>query len=295
MDYDTGGLISRALKAKIPFVFVNHFDNGRLSHPQTRKWITQAAGIATISNRNIPDEFLGRTVNVSNAVDTEFFAPERAQPIDLAARHIVLLAARIAAGKGHADLMEAARIMVARNVDLTLCFVGAVDSEPLHQELRRFAAATGLEKRVLFLGESRKEEIRDWYALSSVVVLPSHSEGLGRVLLEAQAMKRPVVAYDCGGVSEAILPNETGFLVKTGNVGALADKISYVLENETERQHMGERGREFVTRQFSVSALIRRHEAFYCRVLSGGRAKVKSALIMCSSESDGASQTDVLK
>jgi glycosyltransferase involved in cell wall biosynthesis len=192
-------------------------------------------------------------------------------------RPIVLLPGRIEYGKGHHDLMEAARILMAKKTDLILCFAGAVESEQLHQELRMSAVRMGLEERVLFLGERSPEEIRDWYARSKIVVLPTYSEGLGRVLLEAQAMKKPVVAYDCGGTSRAFLADETGFLVKTGDLKALADKISFLLENEAEGLRIGERGRKFVSHKFSLSALIQRHEAFYLSVLSCARAKRKGS------------------
>jgi glycosyltransferase involved in cell wall biosynthesis len=168
-------------------------------------------------------------------------------------------------------LIEAARILAGGKLDFVLCFAGAVDSESLHQELRKSAVAGGLEGRVLFLGEKSAEEIRDLYARSSVVVLPSHSEGLGRVLIEAQAMKKPVIAYDGGGTSEAFLPGKSGFLVKTGDVEALADRIKFLLQNAEERLRLGECGREFVERQFSVPALVRRHEAFYLHAISGRR------------------------
>jgi glycosyltransferase involved in cell wall biosynthesis len=277
MNYDADALIARALKARIPFALINHFDNARFALPQNRKWILRATAIGTVSDRGIPDGMRDRCVNLSDAVDTEFFTPEKAKPMPAPARPVILLPARIDTGKGHHDLMEAARILIARNIDFTLCFVGAVESESLHQDLRRSVAAMGLEGRVDFLGEKSAEEIRNLYALSSIVALPSHSEGLGRVLLEAQAMRKPVVAYDCGGISEAMLPHETGFLVEKGNVEALASKIGFLLENESERLRFGQHGREFVSRQFSVSALVQRHEAFYFRALYGAGAKYSNA------------------
>jgi glycosyltransferase involved in cell wall biosynthesis len=276
MTYDTTALISCAMKAEIPFVFINHFQNRRLLLPRTRRWITRAAGIGTVSKWGIPEELSGRTVNLSDAVDTQFFDPEKARPVDFGERRVVLMTARIAPGKGHADLIEAARILISRNLDLALCFVGAVDSECLYQELGRLAAVKGLRQRVFFLGERSQEEIRDWYALSSVVVLPSYAEGLPRVVLEAQAMKRPVVAYDCGGPSEAMLPNETGFLVTPGDVAGLAERIGFLLGNEAERLRMGERGRAFVVGQFGLSALVERHEALYCKVLSGDSLAIRA-------------------
>jgi glycosyltransferase involved in cell wall biosynthesis len=277
LNHDTGALISRARRARIPFVFINHFSNSRFSRPLTRKWITHAAALGGVSDEGTPDYLRTRFVNLSDAVDTEFFNPEKVQLVRRLMHPIVLLPARIEHGKGHRDMMEAARILMAKKTDFVLCFAGAVDSESLHQELRRSAAAMGLEERVLFLGERSPEEIRDWYAQSSIVVLPTYSEGLGRVLLEAQAMKKPVVAYDSGGTSRAVLAQETGFLVKTGDVKALVDKISFLLENETEGLLFGERGRRFVSDRFSLTALIQRHEVFYLSVLSCARTNRKGS------------------
>lgn len=272
-SYETDPLISQALQLEIPYVFINHFDDEHFSRPTTRKWIDRAAAIGAVSDRSIPNYLRGRCFDLSDAVDTEFFAPGKAQPQRAAAGPVVLLPARIHEGKGHLDLLEAARILIARKVGFVLCLAGAVDSEPLDQELRRLAAAPDMEGRILFLGEKSAEDLRDCYGMSSVVVLPSRSEGLPRVLLEAQAMEKPVVAYNNGGMSAAVLPNESGFLIETGDVKALADKIGFLLQNEAERLRMGRCGREFVSRKFDVAALVHRHEAFYLSALSRARAR----------------------
>ena len=196
------------------------------------------------------------------------FFPLITVPERVPARPLILLPARVDVSKGHRDMIKVARILTARNVDVDICFAGAHVSQRFYQELRNSVAAMGLEKRVFFLGEKTAEEIRDLYALSSIVVLPSYSEGLARVLLEAQAMKKPVVAYRCGGTPNALLQNETGFLVEKGDVDALADKAGFLLANEEERLRMGERGRSFVCRKFGISALVQRHEAFYLSALS---------------------------
>jgi glycosyltransferase involved in cell wall biosynthesis len=268
LTYDTDSLMRRASNDKVPFVLVNHFDNRRFSLPLMRKWAGHAAAIGAVSGQHIPDEFRDRSVNLSDAVDTEFFAPQSTRSVQVSESPIVFLPGRIDLGKGHRDLIEAARIVAGRKLDFVLYFAGAVDSQAVRQELGKSVAAGGLEGRVFFLGEKSAEEIRNLYSRSRVVVLPSHSEGLGRVLIEAQAMKKPVIAYDAGGMSEAFLPDKSGFLVKTGDVEALADKIGFLLQNEAEGLRLGERGREFVEQQFSVPALVRRHEAFYLHALS---------------------------
>jgi glycosyltransferase involved in cell wall biosynthesis len=271
--YDTDALVVRALDSKVPFVFINHFDNRRLSSPFAPNWLGRAAATGVVSNRGIPDALRHRCVNLSDAVDTEFFAPEQVRSSTASLRPIILLPGRIDVGKGHRDMIGAVRLLTNKKFDVDLYFPGAIDAEPLQQELRACAIEMGLEARVHFLGEKTPEQLRELYKRSCVVVLPSSSEGLGRVLLEAQAMKKPVVAYDCGGMSEAFIPNETGFLVKTGEIEDLADKVGFLLNSESERVRFGECGREFVLRRFSVATLVQRHESFYLNALSSSSAQ----------------------
>ena len=102
-----------------------------------QKWIPRAAAIGAVSGQGIPDDLQDRCVNLSDAVDTEFFTPAKARPIPLSLRPVVLLPARIGGGKGHHDLLEAASILITRKIDFVVCFAGAVDSESLQRELRR--------------------------------------------------------------------------------------------------------------------------------------------------------------
>jgi glycosyltransferase involved in cell wall biosynthesis len=121
--------------------------------------------------------------------------------------------------------------------------------------------------RVIFIGELEPDKLRTWYAVSSVVILPSYNEGLGRVVLESQAMKKPVVAYDVGGVAEAIRHGEGGYLVRKGDIEELTSRLKELLEDEGKRYMMGERGRQFVVDKFSLNSLAIRHERFYTRAL----------------------------
>jgi len=268
LTYDAEALICHAKRADIPYVLVSHFDNGLFSEPHVRTWLFSAAGIASVSGRGLPADIGDRCVNLSDGINTEFFTPEKAAPQGPCTSPAILMPALIKPGKGQKDLLQAAQILTAKGIDFTIYFAGAVESGALHRELREFAAAAGLESRVFFLGELSQEGIRNYYALCSVVVLPSYTEGLPRTLLEAQAMQRPVVAYDSSrGIGEAFVPDKSGFLVTTGDIDMLADRLGLLLENDTQRLRMGERGREFVVQKFSASALVERHEAFYLRAL----------------------------
>lgn len=272
LSYDTDRLISQSIRMGTPFVIVNHFGNERFCLPEARKWLNKATALAGVSSRHIPEEVRPRLVNLSDGVDTAFFSPDLAQPVRRADCHpVILLPARIDRGKGQRDLIEAARILASNDWEFVVVFAGAVDSDPFCRELKKRAAELGLGDRVVFAGEVDQKELRDWYAVSSVVVLPSQSEGLGRVLLEAQSMKKPVIAYDCGGTGEAVLHNSTGFLLKRGDVAGLAERIGFLLGHDAERLQMGECGRAFVAINFSLLSLTDRHERFYLQSLARRR------------------------
>lgn len=253
----------------IPFVVVHHFQNARLKRRMVRNQISKAVAVAGVTGTDIPDFVRGRFANLSDAVDTEFFCPHKALPLEKKVeRPIILLPSRVYQEKGHLDAVRAMVSLARSGVKSVLAFAGRVENQSYLEKLMRVASDEGLQERVLLLGEVRPEELRDWYGASDLVVLPSCSEGLPRVLLEAQAMERPVVAYSVGGVAEAIQDRKTGFLVRVGDVEGLFVRLDELLANEATRREMGERGRTFIVNKFSLNSLALRHEGFYTKVIS---------------------------
>lgn len=268
LSYDVGTLISHALRHRIPYAVINHFDNSRLGTVRVRRLMARAAAVGGVSNRNVPLELQNRYVNLSDGVDAEFFSPSKVRSNPLPGEFVVLLPSRIVSGKGHLDLLLAVKRLVRAGSDISLVFAGAVESPALKEELECKASIFGIRERITFLGELTQLTLRDWYAQSDVVVLPSSSEGLGRVLLEAQAMGKPVIAYSSGGMPDALVSGKTGFVVKVGDDAALSERLKYLIDNPAERIAMGESGRSFILETFSVQALLARHERFCARVLS---------------------------
>lgn len=76
-------------------------------------------------------------------------------------------------------------------------------------------------------------------------------------LLEAQLMKKAIVATNVGGIPELMKDGETGFLVKKGNEQELIEKLSFLINNEKESKQMGEKGRAFVEENFSWGKIIK--------------------------------------
>jgi glycosyltransferase involved in cell wall biosynthesis len=96
-------------------------------------------------------------------------------------------------------------------------------------------------------------------AKASVLVVPSLSEGLGRVIFEAMACRIPVIGSRVGGIPDLITDEVTGFLVSPGDQSALASKISWILNNPVRTHEMGLRARKFAENFFSPEIYVRKY------------------------------------
>ncbi|HET9385983.1 MAG TPA: glycosyltransferase family 4 protein [Gemmatimonadales bacterium] len=252
-----------------PYVIVNHFQNTRLVDPKIRKQIAGAVSVSGVSSVDVPPFLADRFVNVSDGIDAEFFDIARARRVEREIRSpLILLPSRVTEGKGHLEAVHALVRLSRMNVVATLAFAGMIENEGVARAALGTAKANGLGDQVMLLGELDAEALRDWYGASDIVILTTHSEGLGRVLLEAQAMQKPVVAYDAGGVRQAIADGETGHLVPIGDVEILAERIRQLLGDARVRDQMGYAGRLRVVNQFSLDALAERHETLYTDALA---------------------------
>jgi glycosyltransferase involved in cell wall biosynthesis len=111
--------------------------------------------------------------------------------------------------------------------------------------------------------------------------LPSFSEGLGRVVVEAMATSTPVIGSRVGGIPEVIQDGVTGFLVPPGDEPALADKIRWVLEHPAETDTMGRNARIFAERFFSTQVYVRGYQQIFEAAqtfLTGDRQHAPSTL-----------------
>jgi len=267
---DADEVILAAKAAGVPFVVLNHYANDRFLHLAIRKHARLAAGVAGVNGLDLPAYVRPGFANLSDGIDTDFFRRSLARPLPVPPAHpIVLLPARVTREKGQLDLVRAAAALRRDGINCTLAFAGRVDSSGFVDELKAEISRSGLDDRVLFLGNLNVDELRDWYAASQVMAFPTyHHEGLGRVIVEAQAMETPVVAYATGGVAEGIDPGRTGFLLKTGDVAGLTARLRELLVSPELRASLGRNGRAAAESHFSLAALADRHEGFYRRVIA---------------------------
>jgi len=206
---------------------------------------------------------------VPNGVDPEKFKPAgdsaaSKRQFGLDDKPVVLFVGSLIPRKGLPFLVEAAKTIVKQQANTQFVLVG---DGPLKSQLLSSLAEANLSGNFKFLSGLNADELAAVYACADVFVLPSVQEGQGIVLLEAQASAKPVVAFNVGGVNEAVLDGETGLLVSRGSSGELADALVRLLLDAHLREKMGAAGRRFVVDNFTWDLCAERMLAVYREAL----------------------------
>lgn len=124
--------------------------------------------------------------------------------------------------------------------------------------LERLADDAGARDAVRFVGERTGQDLLAHYAACDVFVMPSRAEGFGIVFLEAMAFGKPVIGGDHGGTRDVVVDGETGYLVRHGDIDALADRLVRLLKDEDLRRRMGQAGRRRVLDRYTFEAFHER-------------------------------------
>ena len=161
------------------------------------------------------------------------------------------------------DVLLSFRRLLDLGVDATLFLVG---DGPDREAAENQAKELGIAKRVLSLGYQR--DVSPYYALFDALVLPAANEGTPVVAIEALAAQRPVVATRVGGVPDVVMDCETGFLVESGDVEAIAEALARLAGDPELRARMGARGREFVVPRYRVERLVDDIDELYRELLT---------------------------
>ena len=161
----------------------------------------------------------------------------------------ILAIGRLIEDKGFHNLIEAMSYVVKEIPDVTLTIVG---DGPFREELIRLSKDLSLQDKIAFKGGKPHSEIPRYIQESDLFVLPSMSEGLPLVILEAMACGKAVVATDVGGIPDVIINGETGVLVKKNNPRDLSEAIVCLLSDNKKRMELGEKAREKIQDTLSL-------------------------------------------
>ena len=231
--------------------------------------VTNAEAVArNLARQGVPP---GKIVTIHNAVDFARVEPKLGRSRALEEfglppeRRFVVLVANLSHDvKDHPTFIRAARRIKEAVPASAFVIAGR---GPLAAQMEALAAGLGIGDDVFLIGPCA--HIGDLLALAEVCVLTSRAEGLSNAVLEYMAAARPIVATDVGGIRDAVVDGETGYLIPAGDDNALADRVIELLADPEAAASMGERGRARAEEHFSLDLLVERTVRLYEETLNG--------------------------
>ena len=153
--------------------------------------------------------------------------------------------------KGHEYFLKAAKVIKDKLGDVNFIVAGSsvFTDRSYENNTRELAVQLGLNEDVIFTGYRR--DIREILSGLDVLICPYREEPFGMVLIEAQASRVPIVAFNSGGIPEIIKNGQTGYMVDLGNWQALADKGLDIMTNSSVAERFASNGFEEVRSKFS--------------------------------------------
>jgi glycosyltransferase involved in cell wall biosynthesis len=226
-------------------------------------WILRSRGSRVISvSRSARDHFIGRSkarrdrvVTLHSGIELSRFSPgvatnrsaARAELGIAADASVAMTVAVLRPEKGIADMVDALPAVVPFHPSTHYVVVGNGSQRP---NLERIVAGLGLEDRVLFTGA--RSDIPRLLAAADVFVLPSHTEALPTVLIEAMAAGLPVVATEVGGIPEMVDRGSSALLVPPHSPAMLADAVCRLFSSPIQSAAMGRAGRRIASERFDL-------------------------------------------
>ena len=122
---------------------------------------------------------------------------------------------------------------------------------PYKEDLKKLAVSSKI-KKIEFTGSLSQEQVKNWMKKCWCFVLPSLSEGLGLVLLEAASLSKPLIGSNTGGISEIIIDGENGFLFTPGSIQELTKTLEKIMSDKKLAVSMGETGKRIAENKFSL-------------------------------------------
>lgn len=218
-----------------------------------------------------------RVVSVPTGVDVGCFDLSKTrgretmlQELNLPAEaRIIGIVATLRSWKGHDILLKAFDQIAGRFPLVRLIIAG---DGPCKQYLTQCIAALQHSDRVVMLGQ--RNDVPDLLSAFDIFALPSFAnEGVPQALLQAMAMKLPVVSTPVGSITEIVEEGGSGFLVEPKNIDQLAERLSRLLEDSDMRASMGARGPQIVQRGYTEKAMLDAMDAIFSKSVAERAAR----------------------
>lgn len=228
-----------------------------LAHKRSMVIVQNAHDYNVVKNKGWINENQLRLIRGSG-VDLNTFKPTSEPSGEM----IVLMASRMLWDKGVGIFVEAARFLLKQGVVARFVLVGDPDSgnpnSVSRQQLLEWAEESGIE------WWGYRDDMERVFNQAGIVCLPTYyGEGVPKVLIEAAASGKPVVATEIPGCAEIIKHNTNGFLVPAKDATALAKAIELLINDKALRLRMGINGRKIAVAEFSIEYVIKQTIAIY--------------------------------
>ena len=191
---------------------------------------------------------------IYNGIDLQAYDREQTIKIYSGEPGEILLgsAGRLSQEKGSTYLIELARELKNRGMRFKLLIAG---KGKLEAQLKHYARTLDVEPEVQFWGFV--ENIKSFLQNLDIFLLPSLYEGGARVLMEAMAVQKPVVAFNVSSNPEIVVHKETGLLAEKGNITDLANCVEELSSNENQRCVLGKNARRRIEERFDLQKAIK--------------------------------------
>ena len=136
--------------------------------------------------------------------------------------------------------------------DVNLYVVGPTPNESYLSKLKELVNKYELEEQVVFAGSVDRESVMEYYSQANLMILPSVSEGLARVIFESQATGCPVLVTDAPGMGDIVIDGQTGYVFESNNLESLTNKIQEIKTNYKDAIHVGKNAKDFILSNYSA-------------------------------------------
>ena len=139
-----------------------------------------------------------------------------------------------------------------KSKEIKLFIVGPTPNESYLIKLKDLVKRYDLEEQVIFTGSVDRNSVMEHYAETNLMILPSVSEGLARVIFESQVAACPVLVTDAPGMSDIVIDGQTGYVFESNNLESLTNKIQEIKNNYEEAIHVGNNAKDFILSNYSA-------------------------------------------
>ena len=241
-----------------------------------RKYLNQADKIVAISQsleEALRQNKITNTMVIYNGLDLrdwEINVGKKEHFLEaykLKGKNVLFFGGRLSPAKGGDQVFDILQNVIEKDRNVVLLIIGKLDDYA--KKLKMKASELCLDQNIIFTGWLDREEIKTAYSASNVVLFLSlHLEAFGRVIIEAMAMKKPVVGTCYGGVPEIIKDRVTGYVTNPLNTRDVANNIIELFQNTTLVSKYGEAGYERVKKMFELGQKVNEYVNFIEAVIN---------------------------